>query len=769
MCFPRSVRRALVVSLVVPAAAAAGARMRARLAERGLVGNGPLAIGPVAANTARLGQWGKLELAFDAGGTYDNPFDPRQIDVRAEIAPPSGKRHVVPAFFYQEFRRTAKDFERVGAPLWKVRFAPTEIGIHGYRVVATNRGATAASPRATFECTPRKGRGYVRISKANPLSYQFDGGEPYFPSGINLFVWSRLGEPLPTDRLDLCERWMSRLAEHEGNFVRLRMDSWWLAIEMTPDEAAGYLGLGYYHQRACWEIDRIYGLAAKLGIHVMHCLDNANGSVNASRQSWRRPYDLYLAENGGVCDKPEDFWSHPEARRSVRNKLRYCAARWGWHPHLMCWEFWNEVACRATTIDAAAAWHRDMARYLRSVDPSAHPITTSLMGDRALAHRIWDLPEIEIVQHHYYGRAGLATPIAQMTQEAVRRYKKPFFLGEYGIGRDFRPGTAPYDARGVNVHNGLWAATFAQGSGAGAPWYIKDYLDARDLYGHYRALARFTRRVPWNRADLRPCTVDVPEVEARPTESRYVDLPIPVSTTYAFKRPPKTDFVIQPDGSFANADMLRGMLHCQRARKAPPTFHVTLDRPGKFTVAVSMSVGDETNKLLISLDGKRVAEQPFPAGKQFNPKSEHVEAYNNWRTPYRKSVAIDVPAGRHAIRPEAVGKDRLEVRYVLEGAVAFSRSRPLRAMGLRTDTAAWLWLRNRSSNWRTLYDNGKVIPIPGATTNVRGLPDGSYRIEWWDTWAGTTSATADAASKGGILHLNIPAITHDVACLISPR
>ena len=176
----------------------------------------------------------------------------------------------MPAFLYQEFRRGPKAYERVGSPVWKVRFAPVETGRYSYQVVARNRGTQAASPAASFLCTPRRARGTIRISKANPLACEFENGEPYFPSGINLFTFTRLGQPIPNDRLDLCERWMSRLAEHEGNFVRLRMDSWWLAIEMTPDPAAGYLGLGLYHQRTCWDVYRIYDLAARLGIYVMH-------------------------------------------------------------------------------------------------------------------------------------------------------------------------------------------------------------------------------------------------------------------------------------------------------------------------------------------------------------------------------------------------------------------------------------------------------------------------------------------------------------------
>jgi len=83
------------------------------------------------------------------------------------------------------------------------------------------------------------------------------------PCGINLFARTSLGKPVPPDRLEQCRRQMNRLADARGNFVRLRMDGWFLAIEESPDPAVGYQGLGYYHQRTCWEIDRLYDTAAE--------------------------------------------------------------------------------------------------------------------------------------------------------------------------------------------------------------------------------------------------------------------------------------------------------------------------------------------------------------------------------------------------------------------------------------------------------------------------------------------------------------------------
>jgi len=747
----------------------AEARRQASLVERGFHLDRPLRIGKIRANAEQVPQYGKLELTFPLEGTFTNPFDPAQIDVVAEFRAPSGKQVTMPAFFCQGFSRSEEGIQRVDEPVWKVRYAPVDVGTYSYRVVAKNEGREDRSPSGSFECTARKHPGYIRISKANPLYCEFENGRPYVPSGINVFVFARLGEGIPPNRLATCERWLDKLADHEGNFIRLRMDSWWLTIEMTPDEACDYLGLGYYHQQTCWEVDRLYDKAAERGIYVMHCLDNANGNVNASKQSWRQAYDLYLKQNGGVCDRPVEFWSQPEARRYVRNKLRYCVARWGYHPNLMSWEFWNEVSCRPHMIDDGIAWHRDMARYLRTVDPYAHPITTSLMGDHALAKRIWALPEMEIMQHHYYSRDEMVPHTTRMTRELVEPFNKPFFLGEYGVAPNFRPGKCDYDKTGIHLHNGMWAALFGRGCGAGAMWYISSYVEAFDLWFHYRALARFADRVPWNAPDFVPCQVDVPTFASLPKQLHYSDLNIPTSSKYAFKQSPQTDFVIQPDGTVENWQMLRPQLNVAKDRKSPPTFYVNLDRPAQFVMKVSMSVGNDTNRLLAHLDDERVVDEPFPASKEANPKSEYVEQYDNWRTPYDKAAVIDVPAGQHSIRCEAVGKDRLELVYQLRGAIAFERTYPLRAFGFRTSRSAYLWFQNRSSTWWTAWEGKEPTPLTGMTTKVRDLPDGVYRIDWYDTWAGRVLSTTEATSADGALAIVLPTVTRDLACIVTSR
>ena len=56
--------------------------------------------------------------------------------------------------------------------------------------------------------------------------------------------------------------------------------------------------------------------------------------------------------------------------------------------------------------------------------------------------------------------------------------------------------------------------------------------------------------------------------------------------------------------------------------------------------------------------------------------------------------------------------------------------------------------------------------IIGAMTMVRGLPDGNYTVEWWDTWQGTNIAQQPAQCMNGGLPLQFPPIVTDIAARI---
>ena len=63
-----------------------------------------VAVTSIAPNVASLGQYGKLELSIGLSHTYDNPFDPNEIDVAARFTAPNGNVLNAAAFWSRDYR-----------------------------------------------------------------------------------------------------------------------------------------------------------------------------------------------------------------------------------------------------------------------------------------------------------------------------------------------------------------------------------------------------------------------------------------------------------------------------------------------------------------------------------------------------------------------------------------------------------------------------------------------------------------------------------------
>jgi hypothetical protein len=82
----------------------------------------------------------KLELRIELQATFQNPYDPDQLDLWTEFTAPSGKVWKIWGF-YNPTSSTA---------LWMVRFAPTETGPWQYVVKVKDSEGTAESRPASF-------------------------------------------------------------------------------------------------------------------------------------------------------------------------------------------------------------------------------------------------------------------------------------------------------------------------------------------------------------------------------------------------------------------------------------------------------------------------------------------------------------------------------------------------------------------------------------------------------------------------------------------
>ncbi|NUP99975.1 MAG: DUF5060 domain-containing protein, partial [Armatimonadetes bacterium] len=744
---------------LAPASSAslAAAEQRLRQLSGPLAMNQPLVIRAVSLDKATVPRYGRLELSIDLQATYDNPFDPEQIDVTAAFLAPSGRELTVPGFLYRPYARSrAGNSERLvpsGPPSWRVRFAPTEVGEYRFQVTARDRSGHRSSVPATFQVTAGNAPGYVRVSPDDPMYFAHDDGSPYFALGANV-CW-----PGSAGTYDYDE-WFPRYAAAGGNYARL-----WLGpfdvftLERQAAASRDDTGLGRYDLANAWRLDYVLELAERQGLKLMYCLE----SFNALRSRPQYNYwhlNPYNAANGGPLATPEAFFTDEQARRVFKQRLRYLVARWGYSPNLLAWEFWNEVDIIDKYVSSEVVrWHEEMSRYLREIDPWKHLQTTSYAGS-AGDPAVDRLPEMDYSQTHRYGPRDMGADLPGWSARK-RAYGKPHYVGEFGL--DAGGSGSERDPDGLSWHNGLWASVMAGDAGAGMLWWWDSYIHPRNLYYHLAALAAFTQGIDWPRQGFAPAAARV-EFVTRPTQPIYEDLVLTPSAASWSPSPANqpVSFSLPRSGPLPDLTNLSGLLHGlknHRDKHNPATFALDVARPSTFQVSVNGVSGHGGAALLIRLDGQEVLTREF-ADPDGLAKTDTLRQYDG-------KYSIDLPAGPHTVVVENTGADWFYVGYTVTGYREVWEPR-LRATALAGKELVLAWVQHRDSTWSRRADGVEPGPIAGARLVLPAL-SGAWTAELWDTFTGQVINRLPIGAAEGASEVALPPIERDLAVKIRRR
>jgi hypothetical protein len=726
-----------------------------------LESDGPLRIAELQAPEQPIAQFSTLELTLDLDAAYGNPFDPNQVTVEGVFRCPDGRRMRVPGFLYVPYERLDRNgkerLRKAGDPVWKVRFAPPLPGDYGCVVRAADRTGTVRTKPMRFEVQPSGAPGFVRRSTESPYYLRFDSGDPYFAVGENV-CWAQDAQTLAYDE------WFSALGADGGNYARIWLVRWNMALEWIENDPRGrgtYYGLGRYSLDNAWRLDRVMDVAREHGIYVMLCLGYHGELMDREgyfgEQCWdQNPYN---AANGGPCERPDEFWTSPEARELYKHRLRYYVARWGHSRNVLSFEFWNEVV-------APADWVAEMAAYLRSIDPQKHLITTTYGYDD-----VWRIPEIDYTQSHTYGtedrRHDCVAEISRLCREHTEKYAKPHLVGEFGI--DWQTGDSRHDpeGHGTNLHNGLWSALASRSMGGAMVWYWDGYVHPLNLYREFNALQRFVNDVPWHELSFRLADLTTPEREPE-TGEPWGDLT--VKPGIGWGRATGVEFSVSPQGRLLGGGQFSSYLYAPSKpdERRPLRFRVACPAGGQLV----LHVGEVSVRALLQvlIDGEVAWENEFQAGPPGEGEYKETnwrEEYGLWQSLYDADYTIDIPRGRHTLALRNVGDDWIEVnQYAFRGCLDPRFDTPLEVLGLQTDRYAILWLHNRASNW---YNRSHELPIEPATGTcfwLKGLDSGDYEIVWYDTKTGLRTARESVTCARRLLFIEPPEVEADIACRI---
>jgi len=452
-----------------------------------------------------VGLYEKFELGIDLEATYENPYDPAQIDLQTEFTAPSGRQLTIWGFY------NPSGWSR----LWMVRFAPTEKGTWSYIVRVTDREGTAQGRAGTFTVADSDHHGFVRIA-TNQRYLKYDDGTSFYGVGL----WYNDSYELFNEG-EITENNLDRLKELGVNFI---------SFFHTPLETMG-TGLGHYDESRCGRLDQLFQWCEQRDIHISwniwfhsYISQAVWGGGNARYR--HNPYSLVTDATGFFASEPA--WKYQE------KLYRYMIARWGYSRALFLWFIVDEIngteGWEKGDQQAAEQWCRKMDAFFNEHDPYGRSTTGTQSGGIGQwwpgGYKIFDIAAREIyeAQGHPMPKSGKLgcddeNPLqfsyrhyATQVQNLWKGFDKPAIIGECGYDHTYyEPGMPGYLAM---YHNALWVS-LANGLCCTPFWWAySDWINDGVVTSQMRHFAQFVGDIDFARLSPEPAEITAGNCDA---------------------------------------------------------------------------------------------------------------------------------------------------------------------------------------------------------------------------------------------------------------
>ncbi len=450
-----------------------------------------------------------LEITFELGVPFTDPFDPKSVSVRASIQPPKGDPERVRGFYHEDFLYDplAPDLNAMltphGHPTFRARYTPRQSGAHTVAVLLQVGDRTIPFPELNVDVAPARAgyRGFVRVDRVDHRFLMADDGSHFWGLGMNVrspldtrYLANAPYSKWADEGLPLYERLFARFEKHGINVVEVWMSSWWLGLEWIND-SPGFHGVGHMNPYRAWMLDYILRLAEKHNIYLILVFNNHGKFGALNDTEWARsPFNV---KNGGFLKSCEEFFTDARAKKAFRRFCDYTVARWGHSPHLLTWKLFTEIDLTGAsyefyTTPVMAAWHREMCKYIKRIDVYQHPITTHwMLSYKRINADVASIPELDwLTTDAYYQSGGTKQMLALIRGGTAfgTSHHKPLLVTEFG-------GSPHADSMGnliKQAHLGIWTGMFCGSPVAPLFWWFA-LIDEKDLYDIYTGLDRFSR------------------------------------------------------------------------------------------------------------------------------------------------------------------------------------------------------------------------------------------------------------------------------------
>jgi hypothetical protein len=698
-------------------------------------------ISGISQNSSTIGRYTKYELTFTLSRTYTNTFDPCEVDVTVTFHQPDGTDVNIPGFYYRLYNPSGSNpetYPTAGAISWKARFAPSQLGSYTCDIkVKDVDGTTTATTAGSFTCQESDKKGFIRVDPNQHDFLKYANGDTRINIGQNI-GWNSGG----TYRWDY---YLKKMHNAGANWVRLWSCPYGDSSSGNNSDMAvalewkiGLWGTTYFQgcgkpsQQTSMRMDKYVEIAEQNDVAIQFALQYHGQFSTDTDTDWAdNPYNS--ANAGGFLSDPCKYFTDPCAIKLTKNKYRYIVARWGYSPSIFAWELFNEVQWTngwKTQPATVVAWHNTMASYIRSIDAFKHPVTTSSHGSGF--ENLWNLPDINLVENHYYGGDTIRT--FEQTALSLADFNKPVLMAEFGLGGNPEGTTQPEPyatqlKEGLEMHNGIWAAFFAKSSAH--LWWWDSYIDPCNLYGVYTPLSIYDAN-----ENLADCNLTRAQRAASGAESYFAN---PVLTDWGAIST-QTVFYLQGNyfpGMGNLSQWLQG--NWQPALKSDPNFHLTMPTTGSLRIHVAQVSDYGTNSLAVLVNGTTV----FSSG------------YANGSTNF--IITVSLSAGQQTVQIKNTGDDWFDITGY---EFAPTNVSPLGSMGLVGKQRGYFWIYDTNSQYG-LINNGTFQNEPVI---AKGLSDGLYNVYVYDTRnSGGVINSGAANSANGQLTYTLPNFSKDIA------
>ena len=675
----------------------------------------------------KVGKYEKLEMLINADTSYDNPFDPDQVDLTVTLKTPEGKTISLPAFYCQDYERRKFDRQRgranwyypKGQGSWKARFAPVQTGTYSATATLRDKNGTIHSQTVKFDCTPSSKKGFIRAGRKDPRFFEFTEGAPFFAIGQNLAF---IGEGQYVN-LTKAEQIFEKLSRNGANFLRIWTccKDWAMAIEARKSAWDRS-----WHRRKIivpipgGENDPAPRKCVKLEG------DGASIDVSPSHPVALRPDRSYVLTGQFMADGPtalrlnlshangQQTFDAPPKGKWKKFKTEFTTGQnnfWLGRLNLSLvgsGTIWlDKLSLKELDGEVELLWEANVNRPIRGVYNQLDCFMLDKLVESAEENGIYLM--LCLITRDLYMNA-LSDEKSPEYQQAVLDAKK--FM-RYAVARwGYSTSVAAWEYFN-EIDPGLPTDRFYADVG--------DYLQQIDPYHHLRTTSTWHPSAK----DCRHSDIDIGQLHhyMRPvTKENYKDEVTVIidKTKFLREHTPSKPVLI---GEFGLATPKWGLSDHMKQDNKGVHFHNSL-----WASAFAGSSGTAMFWWWDQLDRQ--------------------DAYGHYK-----------PLADFLADVSFTGLRELE---------ATASDKQLRLLGCQASDRAYFWLFNPKAAWSNIViEKNQPTEIKDATISVPALQPGTYTVEWWNTHEGRVIQKQQVSLSTGTLKIPVPTFTRDIACKIS--